>query len=373
MIKVLLHAEGTPPGGPTHHVKNILKYLDRNEFEVYFATTTHPGLNQGYMPHLMQYVDPKNFLHYNWEGIYQSWDAKTNKYPDAPAEHPLWDFINDKGIQILHDYRAGEFNFPLNKQGLNVKKVETNVFGGHDPETFLDVVLPISHGVMNVWRKKMHRNMDKVGRCEVMPLSTDYPYSSEDLRSELGIPRDAIVIGRSSNGYAGDSLPFQAFARLQRPNLYFVAPSLGNWHRNDIIPGLNLSNFIELPVITSYERMSKMYNTLDILAHERGESFGCAVAEAEMHGVPVISRGWTNYKYSDTNAQEELFPDGTWCATGNDHNSFLDSYTNLMRQMIEMSSASRKAIAWEQKRHMYWRCNAPAVISRLGQIYKEIV
>ncbi len=54
--------------------------------------------------------------------------------------------------------------------------------------------------------------------------------------------------------------------------------------------GLKKVKFIRTPIVTDSE-ITSFYNTIDILAHARrdGETFGLNIAEAMIHGKPVIS------------------------------------------------------------------------------------
>lgn len=341
MLKVCLHSEVMSAGGPIHHIKNIAKYIDKSKVELYLATTEY-GL---YGQHVFRYFKPENIFIYPRENNIHQWNAERNMYPIAPERHPLYDFLNSKNIDILHDSQGGEPIFPTNIP-LKIRKFQTNIFAGIDLSSGIEKVLSISRGVYNDWSKYV-KNVNPAlhARGSVVFLSTDYPASNDNLRKEFSIPNDAIVFGRSSNGYAGDEVNLLAYQKIQSDKTYFLAPAISE-KQKQMIKDLELKNVIQMPVICDYEQMSKLYNTMDVLAHNRGESFGCAVSEAIMHGRPVISTGWSNRSYTSTNAQEELIADEKYCAIGRNNGEYVDHYAAIMQTLI---SGGRDYCAQEGK------------------------
>lgn len=369
MIRVCINMENMGPGGPIHHVKNIAKYIDRSRFEVFLSTCAQPF--RQYATSIFPLFGEDHVFIYDYEEEAQQWNAGEGKFPDAPDDHPLYRFLKEKRIDILHDQRSGEIQFPLNSPKITCKKMDTNIFGGYDPH--LDMSLPISQGTYNTRLSYMSTpNPYSMPKAAVIPLSTDFSYSKANLRHELGIPEDAFVFGRSSNGWAPDRMNLEACSRIDKDNVYFIGSSLSPGHRQ-FAAEVSLKHFIPMPTICSYDRMSMYYNTMDVLAHDRAESFGCAVAEAMMHGLPVISRGWSHGHFNDTNAQEELFPDGTYCAQGNSHESYLNDYIRLMRLFIESGKEFCKEVGHIFMLEILKKSAAPDVIKKLERYYEEVM
>lgn len=129
-------------------------------------------------------------------------------------------------------------------------------------------------------------------RAGVFPFAIEKPASSENLRAKLGIPKDAFVLGRVGRPDPGihDPISLRAYEKIQSENTYFLALSAPE---NMIAEAaqMGLKNFVPLAPLTSPEDLSKFYNTIDVLAHARrdGETFGCNIAEAMIHGKPVVS------------------------------------------------------------------------------------
>ena len=117
-----------------------------------------------------------------------------------------------------------------------------------------------------------------------------------DLRSELGIPRDATVFGRH-----GGQLTFNSHVALEavklvaaeRPDIFFVFMNTKNNSRF----GQRRPNIILLDRSADEERKSRFIRTCDAMIHGRvqGETFGLAIAEFSAHNRPVLTTG-TTYK-----------------------------------------------------------------------------
>src|SRR5690606_3281108 len=132
----------------------------------------------------------------------------------------------------------------------------------------------------------------------------ELPISTESLRKELGLPSDAYVIGRVGRPDSGihDPISLKAYRKIEDSNTYFLALSPPvNMVRQ--AKKLQLNNFIAIPPTTDPIHLAKLYNTIDVVAQARrdGETFGCNIAEAMMHGKPVIAH-LTPYM----NAQSEI-------------------------------------------------------------------
>ncbi|PIE22272.1 MAG: hypothetical protein CSA62_13270 [Planctomycetota bacterium] len=121
----------------------------------------------------------------------------------------------------------------------------------------------------------------------VVPHMISLPQVAGDLRSELGIPPEAVVLGRHGGPMTFD-LPFVhvevAAAVQRRPELHFVF--------------LNTAPFCpphprihHLPTTTDLERKVRFIQSCDGMLHGRsdGESFGLSVGEFSVLNKPVIT------------------------------------------------------------------------------------
>ena len=155
-------------------------------------------------------------------------------------------------------------------------------------------------------------------RATVMYNPVQAPLSQANLRGDLGIPEDAFVIGRvgRSDPHIFDPISLEAYHRVREAHWYFVAlaPSASMVRR---AKDLGVQNFLALPPTRNEHYLSMLYNTMDVFAHARrdGETFGCAIAEAMIHGLPVVS-----HRSPWMNAQEEIIGDaGFICEYDPDH------------------------------------------------------
>ena len=123
----------------------------------------------------------------------------------------------------------------------------------------------------------------------VIPYIVHLPKHERDMRERLGIPRDAVVIGRHGAmdsfdvGTAKNAIRY--FMGLEESkNVYFIF--------------LNTEKFLEnhprvkyLDMITDAEEKVEFINTCDAMIHARqmGETFGLAVAEFSFMNKPIIT------------------------------------------------------------------------------------
>lgn len=173
------------------------------------------------------------------------------------------------------------------------------------------------------------------------------PLTKDDLRAELGIPREAFVIGRVGRPDPGihDPISLKAFQRIQDERSYFVALSPPENMIADA-KKLGIKNFIAVPPVDQVG-LSKFYNTLDVLAHARrdGETFGCNIAEAMMHGKPVVS-----HISAFMNAHTEIIGDAGHVCELNDWEDYareLERLRDDFRYRRELSSRAQERASRE--------------------------
>jgi hypothetical protein len=120
----------------------------------------------------------------------------------------------------------------------------------------------------------------------VLPYIIDLPKVDGDLRNELNIPKDAIVIGRYG-GYDEFNISFVyqcIFNILQKKNnIYFLFMNTKPFGEHPRIIHLNPS--------TDLTYKSLFVNTCSAMIHARsmGETFGAAVGEFSLMNKPIIT------------------------------------------------------------------------------------
>jgi hypothetical protein len=119
-----------------------------------------------------------------------------------------------------------------------------------------------------------------------IPYIVDLPESNENLRSELQIPNDAIVLGR----YGGST-------QFNIPMTYEAIKEILELDTNTYFLFMNTDKFYEHPRIiyldgtTDMISKVKFINTCNAMIHARsmGETFGLSIAEFSSKNKPVIT------------------------------------------------------------------------------------
>lgn len=202
-------------------------------------------------------------------------------------------------------------------------------------------------------------------RSEVFYSPIEEPLTREDLRQKLGIPQDAFVIGRVGRPDPGihDPISLKAFQQIQDDKTYFLALSPPE-NMLEEAKELKLKNFIPLPPV-SQEDLSRFYNTIDVLAHARrdGETFGCNIAEAMMHGKPTVSH-LTPYM----NAQEEVIGDAGYVCAQDDFKTYAQKLALLRDDRTHRERLSKRAL---ERAHENFE--ARALAKRLESTYLSLL
>lgn len=192
---------------------------------------------------------------------------------------------------VFHAHRSGRPEFPLVPalRGFAGKVVETNVFGGRDPDGPIDMTLYVNRQLLASGRWIMRRK-------HVLYNPVKRPAHARDLRGELGIGVGTFVLGRIGrpDDHIFDPISLRALKLLEEEGLedilYLVQSPPPAMLKAAAELGLKRVRFMETPVVGD-EEISAFYNTIDVLAHARrdGETFGLNIAEAMIHGKPVVS------------------------------------------------------------------------------------
>ena len=124
-----------------------------------------------------------------------------------------------------------------------------------------------------------------------VPHIVTMPSISDSMKLELGIPEEAVVIGRYGAFESFDlEFPKGVIAEILniRPDIYFIFANTR--------PFIDHPRVIHLPIIDAAELKASFINTCDAMLHagSMGESFGLAIAEFLAMGCPVIcwAGGW---------------------------------------------------------------------------------
>lgn len=238
--------------------------------------------------------------------IFYSKNSIPSRTPDQDPKQPLLNILslyekdfevhriddvnefNEFGLDILHTHRSGEDHWLLpNLEKLNrsFKIIETNFHG--KLETPADFRVFPSAALMK-WNR-----IQKTDRNAVIPNAILPPLSTESFRAELGLDPRTIVLGRlarADNSVFSPSL-LKVYKKLKKRypvTLIWVGASeqARRWSNK-----LGVRDVHWVDPVKDPEVVSKWMNTFDVFCHfnKLGETFGNTVAEAMMHGLPVVS------------------------------------------------------------------------------------
>ncbi len=193
---------------------------------------------------------------------------------------------------VFHVHRSGRGpEFPvvpaLKKHAASL--VETNVFGGNDPSGLIDLTLYVNDYMLK-------SSGARPGLSAVLYNPVKRPSHARDMRSALGISPSAFVIGRIGrpDDRIFDPISLRALKLLESSPggapIYLVQSPPPAMER--LAKELALKSVIFLrEALLSDDDVTAFFNTIDVLAHARrdGETFGLNIAEAMVHGRPVVS------------------------------------------------------------------------------------
>ena len=249
---------------------------------------------------------------------------------NSPSE--LLNIIHGLKPFILHRYSAGIPEYPFVREIKQHTRhfVSTSVFGDQDDTIDISKVIYVSKHVQ--WMA------DKVGNAEkgifypnhhVVRNPIEAPYSSDNLREELGIPDDAFVFGRIGRDDASiyENINIRAYAEVERDDVFLVLVAPSRECRSDVGRfGIKNAKYIERT--TDEVRLSKFFNTIDVQAHARkdGECNSGAHYEGFAHRVPLISHYGTTFQ-----GHLETTGGGGFIVLGGD----VEEYARIMRAFID--------------------------------------
>lgn len=146
-----------------------------------------------------------------------------------------------------------------------------------------------SHG--DVWAYASYWLRDECSsgqKVPVVPYMVSLPETEEDMRAELGIPKDALVFGRHGgldtwNINFAD--PVINTALKMRDDLYFLF--------QNTVTSFHHPRVIHVPTTADTIQKTRFINSCDAMIHARheGESFGLACAEFSFRNKPILTWG----------------------------------------------------------------------------------
>ena len=285
-----------------------------------------------------------------------------NRMLPYKSESEFIGIVKDKKPFIVHRYSAGIPEFPFTKA---VKEntehfVSTSTFGNQDDTIDISKVIYVSKHIQ--WQAA------KAGADghHVIGIPVKPPATSDNLREELDIPKDAFVFGRigrdDENIY--DPINIEAYSKIANSNTYFVIVNPSESSRRDI-ERLNIKSVKFVERISSEVRISEFYNTIDVLAHSRkdGECSPQNVWEAFAHGKPVISHYGHPF-----NGHIEVIQDCGFIVMKDDVDEYARIMDKFIKKEVDYFKISEKCIKnWQE------HCVPEKIATNQLGVYKELL
>ena len=261
-------------------------------------------------------------------------------------------------LDILHTHRSGEDTWLLpgfKTQDFSFRVVETNFHGGCNTRADIRVV-------------PSQLLLTKVGgNSRMIPNAINPPRLETNLRDSLEL-QDKFVYGRIARPdrdiYSKVNLEAYAQVETDETSFLYIAPY--SQARIDAKAlGIKNITFID-PTVDDF-KVSQFYNTFDLLCHSNGigETFGNTIAEAMMHGVPVISHFGSP---SWPQAHVDLFGERTELIV---ENGDVSRYAESMRRFRDPEFHKKVASYLQERAKKLY--DYKVVASQYLELYREIL
>lgn len=304
---------------------------------------------------------------------------------DSYAQEGIIDVSSLNGViahfkpDIFHVYRSGFPEYPEPVEHIKVPHfVETNVFGMLDSNLEVDRTLFMSKWLMN---KTLGSFKDQImsgprgNRFDYVNNPVVSPYTDEYLPIKDQWPDSCIILGRVGRPDNGiyNAMHIEAAHKLRQQGydvrFVVVAPPS---NMVDDLANYEIPFYMVEPTVNPLI-LSQAYNTMDIYAHARadGETFGVNIAEAMIHGLPVVTHVATPSfpGMGVFQSQTELVDDGV---TGYVVSNDVDAYARALTTLID-NSALRQRMGERGLEKAEREYHIDACMKKLERIYREVV
>jgi len=305
-IKILFQLNSVGYGGTEKGILTFLQNIDRTKFTpCLFVTQKHNKIKQ-FLRYLTSYISQKSKNKYNEKYVIplvrrQQFTEVIGKSYIYFGDHKSFlDLVKNYKPNIIHFNRGGWYDFYeniINKIPKNIICVESCIFGIEPSKEYINRLSKF-YFLSNWLISKSSWQKDK---GDVLYLPTKLPSNNENLSEGLNLQENTFILGRIArpNNFSEDLFLIDVFKKLDK-NCTLIIIAASEELKNS---AKEFKNILFLEPTIDEALLSKFYNTIDILLHRRidGETFGLNIAEALIHGKPVIS-----HLSSVDNAQAEL-------------------------------------------------------------------
>ncbi len=345
MIKVIFHLNQLGYGGTEKAVLTFIKMLDKRLFEPSLFFNTSVNTLEHKKLQLLKNCSKKYERKYNEKYVYGF--ARKREFEEAVSGRlflgwGLSDFAkccSSIGPAIIHFNRGLPMDFyteNIDKLPSGIKIIDHNIFATKPSASYLkalDHMFFVSQWCLN---KSSWADPNKSSFIYNPVADTSRALGDCDIRQELHIPTDSIILGRLSRPNLDDGefiieVLLRIFAKFPRVHFVCVGASKAftvKAHK------LGLAKVHCLLPTTDEARIDQFLQALDIFLHYRreGETFGLNIAEAMSRGIPIVS-----HKSEVDNAQVELITQDRRSGIVCDKLS-VDAYVAALEKLITDSS-----------------------------------
>lgn len=351
---------GLGSGGTERWLQKMAANLPRMRFAVdYFysdaapflgSTFAHPDTNPARLAYMREHG--VNLIKFRVAAV----DARSPTMNWIDTD--FWDLFEPARYDFVQTGKAGPPEYPfflLPNRVIEYRVLATAV----DDSANIAFSIHDSH-----WQRRHWLRMGgDLSKSAVIPPAIDVPPTTEDMRTELGIPEGSMVAGfhQRNDPAIFSPIPLEAFRRISAEGRHFVVNGSARYREQAAALGLRNVHFIGLEGDTV--GISRFLNTLDVFAHGRrdGETFGTVIAEAMMHAKPCLSH-WSD---SGNNAQlETMGPAGLFAVGLEDYTRKLD---RLYSDATLRERLGRKGRSLASEYYSVERC-----VRMLGDTYEHL-
>lgn len=373
-IVIVHHSNQLGLGGTEKDMQLFCKYMDKDRFEVHALAKRFP------VPPHRRVLD---FL----RASLGNKKAKARRLQHAYDDIRIPDFVKMLGEDHVHFYTLRSLPGIIKKISPHILHVHHNGYTLpplDQPEAIKNIPVIFTINGFGFQGKSPYQERiakilfpsifikEKValwskgdGRCGVLYCPIEKSYTDENLRSELGIAKDIFVLGRVGRNANDihDGISLKAYKEIENEKTLFLvlaAPPVMKKEAQEL--GIRHIRYLEPNISEIF--LSKFYNAIDVLAHARldGETFGCAIAEAMIHGKPVVT-----HRSHLRNAQEELLGESSgFVVEQNDWRK----YAECSKRLMENKDLRLRMGASAKKRAME-NFEAGLITKKLEQLYFE--
>jgi glycosyltransferase involved in cell wall biosynthesis len=366
-IKVLFQLNELSFSGTTKAVITFCRHLDKNRFEPYVFCKGLPKNLRYYRLKLESLFSKKK--RERFDEFYLVSRVREQEFKEVLGSDHLafgnWQqfesFLNDVKPEIVHFSRGESVDWFTNQAAEidpSISVVETSIFGKPPATNYtnrLNLIFMVSDWLkaQNPWGGQ---------KCKAFYLPILKPAHQNNLRKKFQISDSDLIVGRISRPGLDQGIEtLEIFNKIKTPcRLLFLGGGDALIEASKKDPRI-----IYLPTTTSNLELSEFYNSIDVLLHYRkeGETYGMSIADAMMHGKPVVS----HRSFLD-NAQAELISSG--CGFVVKENDFEDHAAKI--DLILADSELRASMGQAAKTRAQNLFSADVVTKKLENEYLKL-